>query len=49
MQMTNDRPIHRLDYQWQASIHFFTKVGQYDVIFYRHYKKASIKLVIKNV
>ena len=40
IQMTNDRPIHRLNYQWQASIYFnWTMVGQYDVTFYRHYKK----------
>ena len=32
--MTNDRPIHRLKYQWQASIHFnLPMVVQYDVIF----------------
>ena len=31
--MTNDRPIHRLNSQWQASIHFNRPmVGQYDVI-----------------
>ena len=40
IQMTNDKPIHRLNFQWQASIHFnWPMVGQYDVIFYRHYKK----------
>ncbi len=42
--MTNDRPIRGLNYQGQASIHFnLTMVGQYDVILYRHYKKASPK------
>ncbi len=37
--MINDRPIDRLSYQWQASIHFnWPVVCQYDGIF-RHYKK----------
>ena len=32
--MNNDRAIHRLNYQWQASIDFnLPMVGQYDVIF----------------
>ena len=40
--MTNDRGIQRLNYQWQASIHFSSPmVGQYDVIFYEHYKKLT--------
>ena len=40
IQTTNDRPIHRLNYQWQACIHFnWPMLGPYDVIFYRHYKK----------
>ena len=39
MTMTN-RPIHRLNNQWQASINFnLPMVGQYDVIFYWHYIK----------
>ena len=34
LKMTNNRPIHRLNYQWQASIHFnWPMVGQYDIIF----------------
>ena len=34
MQMTNDMPIHRLNDQWQASIHYnWPMVGQYIVIF----------------
>ena len=41
--LSNDRPIHRLDYQWQASIHFdWLMVGQNDVILYRHYKKLPM-------
>ena len=33
---TNDRPIHRLNYQWQASIHLmWPLVGQYDIVFYK--------------
>ena len=36
IQITNDRPIHRLNHQWQASIHFNCSVaGQYDFIFCR--------------
>ena len=32
--MTTDKTIHRLNYQWQAIIHFYRPmVGQYDVIF----------------
>ena len=47
--MTNDRPIHKLNYQWEASIHYnWQMVGQYDVIFYRHYKSFLI-LVFKLV
>ena len=31
---TYDRPLYRINYQWQASIHFhWQMVGQYDVIF----------------
>ena len=42
IQMTNDRLIHRLNYQWQPSLHFsWPIVGQYDVILYRNYKKHS--------
>ena len=42
IQMTTDRPIHRLNYQWQASIYFnWLMVGQYDVIFYRYGKKLK--------
>ena len=38
--MTNDRPIHRLNYQLQASIPFnWPMAGKYDVIFCFHYKK----------
>ena len=37
---TNYSHIHRLYYQWQASIHFnWPIVGRYDVIFYSHYEK----------
>ena len=36
MQMTNDRPVDRLNYQWQSTIHFnLPMVGQYDVMFYK--------------
>ena len=42
IQITNDRPIHRLNHQWQASIHFNSSlVGQYDVIF-----KSTIKCFV---
>ena len=41
--MTNDRPIHSLNYQWQASIHFnWLMVGQYDVIFIGTIKSLNI-------
>ena len=40
LQMTNDRPIHWLNYQWLASIHF---ICQYD-FFFGHYKQISGKL-----
>ena len=45
IQLTNDWPIDRLIYQWQASIHFnWPLIGQNDVILYRHYEKLpSIK------
>ena len=44
--MAYDRPIHRLDYQWQASIHFsWPIVGQYDVIFIGTTKKFQIQTV----
>ena len=34
IQMANDRPIHRVNYQWQASIPFnWPMAGKYDVIF----------------
>ena len=33
IQINNDRPLHRLNYQLEASIHFnLPMVGQYDVI-----------------
>ncbi len=35
IQMTKYRPIHRLNYQWKANIHFiWPMIGQYDAIFY---------------
>ena len=41
--MTNDRPIHILNYQWEASIHFNCPIiGQYTVIFFRHYEKLHM-------
>ena len=40
IQMTNDRSLHILNFQWQPSIHFnWPMVGQCDVIFYMHFKK----------
>ena len=45
IQMTNDRPIHRLNYR--DSIHFnWPMVGLIDVIFYKHYKKI-LKVIIE--
>ena len=44
IQMTNDRQIHRLNYQLQASIHFnWPMVGQYNLIFI-----GTIKSFISN-
>ena len=40
---TNDRPIHKLNYQWQSSIHFNWPIfGHHDVIFYMYYKKLLV-------
>ena len=40
--MTNDRPIQKLNFLWQVSIHFnWPMEGQYDVIFLQALWKAS--------
>ena len=44
--MTNDRPIHKLNHQWQASIHFnCSMVGHYDVIFIGTMKSFDVILM----
>ena len=49
IQMTNDRPIHRLIYQWQASINFnWLMAGQYDVIFYEKINRNGINTFFFN-
>ena len=48
IQMTNAMSIHRLNYQWQASIHFYwPTVGQYDVFFRVTIKSLSFDLKFK--
>ena len=45
IQMTYNRPIHRLNYQWQFSIHLnWPMVSQYDVIFIGTIKSFKIQV-----
>ena len=47
IQMTSDRPIHRLNYQWKAIIHFYRPiVGQYDVICYWHVESFILQSLL---